>query len=48
MIKVIEELEINRFMLHMPVGSMPHERIMKAIKLYGKRVKPIIEDYFNN
>lgn len=48
MIKVIEELGLNRFMLHIPVGSMPHERIMKAIKLYGKRVKPIIEDYFNN
>lgn len=48
MIDVIETLGINRFMLHIPVGSMPHERVMKAIKLYGKRVKPIIEDYFNN
>ncbi|GEP85141.1 N5, N10-methylenetetrahydromethanopterin reductase [Staphylococcus piscifermentans] len=48
MIDVIETLGINRFMLHIPVGSMPHERVMKAIKLYGKRVKPIVEDYFNN
>ncbi|AYU55916.1 LLM class flavin-dependent oxidoreductase [Staphylococcus debuckii] len=48
MIDIIETLGINRFMLHIPVGSMPHERVMKAIKLYGKRVKPIVEDYFNN
>lgn len=48
MISVIEELNIDRFMIHLPVGSMPHERVMKAIKLYGSRVKPIVEEYFNN
>lgn len=48
MIKVIEELNLNRFMIHLPVGSMPHDRVMHAIKLYGERVKPIVEEYFNN
>ncbi|WP_040208832.1 LLM class flavin-dependent oxidoreductase [Neobacillus jeddahensis] len=31
---------ITRFMLHVPVGSMPHEDVMKAIELLGKEVAP--------
>jgi probable LLM family oxidoreductase len=35
---------ITRFMLHVPVGSMPHEEVMKAIELYGKEVAPIVRE----
>ncbi|MBM7693521.1 putative LLM family oxidoreductase [Peribacillus deserti] len=33
---------ITRFMLHVPVGSMPHADVMKAIELLGKEVAPIV------
>ncbi|KMK74954.1 LLM class flavin-dependent oxidoreductase [Alkalihalobacillus pseudalcaliphilus] len=33
---------ITRFMLHVPVGSMPHEDVMRAIELYAKEVAPIV------
>ncbi len=33
---------ITRFMLHVPVGSMPHEDVMRAIELLGKEVAPIV------
>lgn len=35
---------ITRFMLHVPVGSMPHEDVMKAIELLGKEVAPIVRE----
>ncbi|WP_044640130.1 LLM class flavin-dependent oxidoreductase [Risungbinella massiliensis] len=31
---------VTRFMLHVPVGSMPHEDVMKAIELLGTEVAP--------
>lgn len=46
MIKVIEELGLDRFMLHLPIGSMPHEEVLKSIKLYGEKVVPIVREYF--
>ncbi|MCT2343513.1 LLM class flavin-dependent oxidoreductase [Bacillales bacterium AN1005] len=33
---------VTRFMLHVPVGSMAHEDVMKAIELLGKEVAPIV------
>jgi len=33
---------ITRFMLHVPVGSMPHDDVMRAIELFGKEVAPIV------
>lgn len=33
---------ITRFMLHVPVGSMPHAEVMRAIELFGKEVAPIV------
>lgn len=33
---------ITRFMLHVPVGSMPHEDVMRAIELLGKKVAPMV------
>ncbi|SHG56606.1 LLM class flavin-dependent oxidoreductase [Ornithinibacillus halophilus] len=35
---------VTRFMLHVPVGSMPHEDVMSAIELFGKEVAPIVRD----
>lgn len=31
---------ITRFMLHTPVGTMPHDEVMKSIELLGKEVAP--------
>lgn len=47
-IKVVEELNLDRFMLHLPVGSIPHEDVMKSIELFGKEVAPIVREYFKN
>jgi probable LLM family oxidoreductase len=35
---------ITRFMLHLPVGSMPHEDVMRAIELLGKEVAPRVRE----
>lgn len=35
---------ITRFMLHVPVGSMPHDEVMHAIELLGKEVAPIVRE----
>lgn len=35
---------ITRFMLHVPVGSMPHKDVMRAIELFGKEVAPIVRE----
>lgn len=46
MIKSIETLSLDRFFLHMPIGSMPHKDVLHAIELYGNEVAPIVRDYF--
>lgn len=35
---------ITRFMLHVPVGTMPHADVMKAIELLGTEVAPIVRE----
>ncbi|MBS4209719.1 LLM class flavin-dependent oxidoreductase [Bacillus sp. FJAT-50079] len=35
---------ITRFMLHVPVGTMPHPDVMKAIELLGKEVAPLVRE----
>ncbi len=47
-INTIEILDLDRFLLHLPVGSVPHEDTMKAIKLFGEKVAPIVREYFAN
>lgn len=47
LIKMIEELGLDRFMLHLPLGSMPHKDILKSIELFGTQVTPIVRNYFN-
>lgn len=37
-----KSLGITRFFLHVPVGTMPHDQVMKAIHLYGTKVAPIV------
>ena len=35
---------VNRFMLHMPHGTMPHEEVMEAIRLFGTEVAPRVRE----
>ena len=48
LIQMIEKLGLNRFMLHLPIGSMAHEDVLKAIELFGKEVAPKVREYFAN
>lgn len=45
-IQHIETLQLDRFMLHLPLGSMPHKAILEAIRLYGEEVAPIVKAHF--
>ena len=38
----MKDLGITRFMLHLPVGSMPHEKVMKSIKLLGEKLSQLL------
>lgn len=35
---------ITRFMLHTPLGTIPHDRVLKAIELLGTKVAPIVKE----
>jgi probable LLM family oxidoreductase len=35
---------ITRFMLHVPLGTMPHDDVMKAIELLGTQVAPRVRE----
>ena len=35
---------ITRFMLHVPLGTMPHADVMRAIELLGTKVAPIVRE----
>lgn len=37
-----QNLGINRFFLHVNVGTMPHRDVMRAIELLGTKVAPIV------
>ncbi|MDO5104711.1 LLM class flavin-dependent oxidoreductase [Capnocytophaga sp.] len=45
-IKTVENLQLDRFMLHIPIGSLPHADVLKAIELFGKEVAPKVRAYF--
>lgn len=36
------EIGIDRFLLHVPHGSMPHPEVMEAIRLFGTEVAPLV------
>ena len=42
-----QQLGITRFMLHVPVGYMEHEKVLKTIELLATKVRPIIEAELN-
>ncbi|SFE96951.1 LLM class flavin-dependent oxidoreductase [Alteribacillus iranensis] len=35
---------VTRFMLHVPLGTMPHDQVMAAIEKLGKEVAPIVRE----
>lgn len=37
-----KQVGITRFMLHVPLGTMPHKDVMRAIELLGTEVAPIV------
>lgn len=39
-----EILGINRFELHISVGTVPHDRVLRSIELLGTKVAPIVND----
>ncbi|MFC3931252.1 LLM class flavin-dependent oxidoreductase [Streptococcus dentapri] len=47
-IKIVEDLQLDRFMMHLPVGSMPHEDTLEAIRIYGQEVAPKVREYFED
>ncbi|MCY8673701.1 LLM class flavin-dependent oxidoreductase, partial [Bacillus haynesii] len=43
-IHLCKNVGITRFLLHVPVGSMPHEDVMKAIELFGTKTAPLVRE----
>lgn len=39
-----KQVGITRFMLHVPLGTMPHEKVMRAIELLGTEVAPRVRE----
>ena len=42
-IRMREVLGIDRFMLHISVGTLPHEQVLHAIELLGTKVAPLVK-----
>ncbi|ABR63307.1 LLM class flavin-dependent oxidoreductase [Sinorhizobium medicae] len=36
--------DIDRFLLQMAIGPMPHDRILRGIELYGTKVAPLVRE----
>jgi probable LLM family oxidoreductase len=48
--KILFEKELfglNRFLLHVSVGTMPHKQVMHSIELFGTQVAPVIRKELN-
>ena len=41
-IRMRDVLGIHRFMLHISVGTLPHDKVMRAIELFGTKVAPLV------
>ena len=39
-----KQLGFSRFFMHLPVGTMPHEDVMRAIYLMGTEVAPRVRE----
>jgi len=49
--KMIYECEmfgLTRFLLHISVGTMPHDKVMHAIELLGTKVAPLVRKHFQH
>jgi hypothetical protein len=38
-------MKMDRFMMQLSIGYLPHKEIMKAIELYGNVVAPKVRDH---
>ena len=38
-----KHLGIDRFALHVPVGPLDHDKVMKTIELLGTKVRPLVD-----
>ncbi|HJS72319.1 MAG TPA: Atu2307/SP_0267 family LLM class monooxygenase [Acidimicrobiia bacterium] len=38
-----EVLGVNRFELHISVGTLPHDKVLRSIELLGSKVRPLID-----
>ena len=43
----VRTLGIQRFDLKYSAGTLPHERMMRSIELYGQTVVPMVKDMLN-
>ncbi|MGH8871209.1 MAG: LLM class flavin-dependent oxidoreductase [Acidimicrobiia bacterium] len=41
-VRIREVLGIDRFMLHISVGTLPHDQVLHAIELLGTKVAPLV------
>lgn len=39
---LIDELGIQRFALHVPMGYMDHDKVLKTIELFATQVRPLL------
>jgi probable LLM family oxidoreductase len=37
-----ELFDLDRFLLHISVGTLPHDKVLKAIELFGAEVAPVV------
>jgi alkanesulfonate monooxygenase SsuD/methylene tetrahydromethanopterin reductase-like flavin-dependent oxidoreductase (luciferase family) len=44
----VKALGIQRFDLKYSAGTLPHERMMRSIELYGSKVVPMVKDMLNS
>jgi len=43
-LKLKETLNIDEFLMHSPLGSIPHDNMMHSLELYGKEVAPVVRE----
>ena len=43
-IRMHENMKMDRFMMQLSIGYLPHKEIMKSIELYGTKVIPMVRD----
>ena len=49
--KIMFEYELfghTRFLAQMSVGTMPHDKLLRSIELYGTKVAPVIRQEINS